>query len=71
MGEKISGVIATLPPFKAFPQSNRQSMHSSFKFNEPVSDKALISHTHTHRQALFDFDIYTPLMLCKVDRYCF
>lgn len=65
MGEKISGVIATLPPFKAFPQSNRQSMHSSFKFNEPVSDRALISHT------LFDFDIYTPLMLCKVDRYCF
>lgn len=69
MGEKISGVIATLPPFKAFPQSNRQSMHSSFKFNEPVSDRALIS--HTHRQALFDFDIHTPLMLCKVDRYYF
>lgn len=59
MGEKISGVIATLPPFKAFPQSNRQSMHSSFKFNEPVSDRALISHTHTDRLSLIS--IYIPL----------
>lgn len=61
MGEKISGVIATLPPFKAFPQSNRQSMHSSFKFNEPVSDKALISHTHTHTDRLSLISIYIPL----------
>lgn len=59
MGEKISGVIATLPPFKAFPQSNRQSMHSSFKFNEPVSDSPDITHTHTDRLSLIS--IYIPL----------